>query len=59
MYQNLQNSADGQHTPATIDDQRLSCVDGFTYLGSTLFSDGRLETERQSRMAKASYAFGN
>ena len=41
-----------------IDGHRLENVRRFTYLGSTVSSDAKLELELQSRMAKASASFG-
>ena len=41
-----------------IDGHRLENVTRFTYLGSTVSSDAKLEIELQSRMAKASANFG-
>ena len=42
----------------TINDQRLNAVDKFTYLGSTLSRNVVLDDEVNSRLAKASAAFG-
>ena len=44
--------------PIKVDDAELTSVHDFTYLGSTISKDGRLDVELQKRMAKASSAFG-
>lgn len=43
--------------PIKVDDADLNSVTDFTYLGSTISKDGRLDVESQKRMAKASSAF--
>ena len=42
----------------TVDGVKLNSVPEFTYLGSTVSNDGRIDVEIQKRMAKASAAFG-
>ena len=41
-----------------VDGNKLKSVLEFTYLGSTISSDGCIEDEIQRRMAKASASFG-
>lgn len=41
-----------------VDGSALNRVDDFTYLGSTISKDGRIDSELTKRMAKASSAFG-
>jgi hypothetical protein len=41
-----------------VDGVKLNSVPEFTYLGSTVSNDGRIDVEIQKRMAKASAAFG-
>ena len=41
-----------------VDSTRLNSVLEFTYLGSTISKDGRIDAEIQKRMAKASASFG-
>ena len=41
-----------------VDGVKLNSVPEFTYLGSTVSNDGRIDVEIQRRMAKASAAFG-
>ena len=41
-----------------VDGTRLNSVPEFTYLGSTISKDGRIDAEIQKRMAKASASFG-
>jgi len=41
-----------------VDGTTLNSVQEFTYLGSTIVRDGRIEAEIQRRMSKASMCFG-
>ena len=41
-----------------VDGAALNQVDDFTYLGSTISKDGRIDSELVKRMSKASSAFG-
>ena len=41
-----------------VNGTRLKSVPEFTYLGSTISNDGRIDAEIQKRMAKASASFG-
>ena len=41
-----------------VDGQKLNSVPEFTYLGSTVTKDDRIDAEIQKRMAKASTSFG-
>ena len=53
----------GHHTveeedPVTVGSDVIEIVPSFTYLGSIITQDGRLESEPSSRIAKAARAFG-
>jgi hypothetical protein len=53
----------GHHTveeedPVTVGSDVIEIVPSFTYLGSIITQDGRLESELSSRIAKAARAFG-
>ena len=41
-----------------VDGNKLNSVLEFTYLGSTISSDGCIDDEKQRRMTKASASFG-
>ena len=41
-----------------VNETVLNRVEEFTYLGSTISKDGRIDSELTKRMAKASSAFG-
>ncbi|CAH8647362.1 unnamed protein product [Dicrocoelium dendriticum] len=45
--------------PLTLANEELEVVDQFTYLGSCISNDGRIETDVSSRIAKARAAFLN
>ena len=42
-----------------IDGKALKTVDAFTYLGSTVSNDAKMDREIQTRLGKASSAFGD
>ena len=44
--------------PITVRSEVIECVDHFSYLGSVVSSDGRIDAEVDCRIAKASKAFG-
>ena len=52
------NSVQTQEENVQVDGTILNMVDNFTYLGSTISKDGRIDAELQKRMAKASIVFG-
>lgn len=52
------NSSITQEVDITVDGIKLNSVPEFTYLGSTVAKDGRIDAELQRRMAKASASFG-
>ena len=52
------NSSRTQEMDILVDGQKLNSVPEFTYLGSTVTKDGRIDAEIQKRMAKASTSFG-
>jgi len=52
------NSSIVQEVDIMIDGKKLSSVPEFTYLGSTITKDGRIDAEILKRMAKASISFG-
>ena len=52
------NSTRTQEEDIMVDGNKLNSVPEFTYLGSTISSDGRIDAEIQRRMAKASASFG-
>ena len=52
------NSTRTREEDIMVDGNKLNSVPEFTYLGSTISSDGRIEAEIQRRMAKASASFG-
>ena len=43
--------------PITVRSEVIECVDHFSYLGSVVSSDGRIDAEVDCRIAKASKAF--
>ena len=47
-----------QEPNVTVDGQRLTAVDKFTYLGSTLSRSANIDDETHARIAKASSSFG-
>ena len=51
----LQSQSEG----ITINQEPLVQATNFTYLGSTVSSNAKLEKELQNRLGKASKAFGN
>ena len=52
------NSTRTREEDIMVDGNKLNSVPEFTYLGSTISSDGRIDAEIQRRMAKASASFG-
>ena len=52
------NSTRTREEDITVDGNKLNSVLDFTYLGSTISSDGCIDDEIQRRMAKASASFG-
>jgi hypothetical protein len=52
------NSTRTHEEDITVEGNKLNSVSEFTYLGSTISSDGHLDAEIQRRMAKASASFG-
>jgi hypothetical protein len=52
------NPARDDKADIMVDGHKLNSVSEFTYLGSTVTKDGRIDAELQKRMAKASASFG-
>ena len=52
------NSTRTREEDIMVDGNKLNSVPEFTYLGSTISSDGHIDAEIQRRMAKASASFG-
>ena len=52
------NSMRTEEADIMVNGTRLNSVPEFTYLGSTISNDGRIDAEIQKRMAKASASFG-
>ena len=52
------NSTRTREENIMVDGNKLNSVPEFTYPGSTISSDGRIDAEIQRRMAKASTSFG-
>ena len=52
------NSTRTREEDIMVDGNKLNSLPEFTYLGSTISSDGRIGAEIQRRMAKASASFG-
>jgi len=52
------NSMKTREDDIMVDENKLNSVPEFTYLGSTISNDGRIDVEIQRRMAKASASFG-
>ena len=49
---------DNGQVPIAVGESEIECVKQFPYLGSLVTSDGRIDTEVDSRLANASKAFG-
>ena len=49
---------DEEKAPILIGDQYIECLDDFTYMGSTITSNGRMDADIDRRTACASRAFG-
>ena len=57
MYQPVSGKSN-EEPVITVNDQNLTAVDQFTYLGSTLSQVVHIDAEINSRFSKASAAFG-
>ena len=58
LYQSSPNNPDIINPIATVDGTALKTVEQFTYLGSTVTSDAKMDKEIVTRIGKASSAFG-